>query len=128
MTIRELPPSEWGRLEHTELGGVIEACPPEQTMVFVVENDAHEIIGCWCCYSMLHLEGLWIREDHRLKGSVGRRLWGTMRRFLLSRGAIGAVTGSITHDVTQMLERAGARKLPGEQFYLPVVRSSEVTH
>lgn len=123
MTVRELPPSEWGRLAETELGGVIEHCPPEHTVVLVVENERGEIIGCWGCYSILHVEGLWIREDHRLKGSVGRRLWGTMRRFLLSKGAIGAVTGSMSHDVTEMLERAGARKLPGEHFFLPLTPS-----
>jgi len=127
MKVRELHPSEWGRLSETELGPLIDAMPLEHTMVLVVEDDAGEIVGCWGCYSILHVEGLWIRDDHRLKGSVGRRLWTAMRAFLTAKGAGGAVTASMNDDVTYMLERAGARKLPGEHFYLPV-RASHLTH
>ena len=79
MRVRELPPVEWGRLRETELGPIIDAMPLEHTMVLVVEDDAGEIVGCWGCYSILHVEGIWIREDHRKKGSVGRRLWTAMR-------------------------------------------------
>jgi len=127
MTVRELPPREWARLSETELGPLIEAMPPAHTMVLVVEDDEGQIVGCWGCYSILHVEGLWIREDHRRKGSVGRRLWTAMRAFLVAKGAGGAVTASMDHDVTAMLERVGARKLPGEHFYVPV-RPSHLTH
>jgi hypothetical protein len=96
-------------------------------MVLVVEDDAGEIVGCWGCYSILHVEGIWIREDHRKKGSVGRRLWTAMRAFLTAKGAAGAITGSVSRDVTDMLERVGAQKLIGEHFYLPV-RASHLTH
>jgi alkylation response protein AidB-like acyl-CoA dehydrogenase len=119
MTTRILPPEEWHRLTGTEVESIVPGLDPAQTAVLVVEDGA-AIIGTWVLLRMVHVECFWIAPAHRGKAGVAARLLRTMRGLLPAWGSTCPITGSVTPEMTSMIERLGGIKLPGDQFALPM--------
>ncbi len=91
--------------------------------MLVVEDDAGEIVGCWSLLSVIHVEGLWIRPDHRQHGSVGRALLTTMQRWIRQEGVDAVVTASTNGEMADYLDRLGALPIPGQTFLWPMRES-----
>lgn len=119
MQIRSLPPVEWGRLAHTDLGQSLAYVLPEKTDVLVVE-EGDEIIGCWAVLTIPHAEGVWIHPDYRGKTSVARKLWTAMRQTVERMGFTRVQTGACDPVIARLLERHGARKILMDSYILPV--------
>jgi len=114
MTRRMLTAGEFGQLIGTpfadELPQLAAIADPAATRVLVVE-DGGEIVAHWGVFRMPHLEGAWVRPDHRARGAAFRHLLGGMRALLLSQGTPTVYTGADTPDVADMLTRLGAAPL-----------------
>jgi hypothetical protein len=119
LTTRILPPTEWHRLTGTEVESIVPGLDPAHTAVLVVE-DGDAIIGTWVLLRMVHVECFWIAPAHRGKAGVAARLLRSMRALLPAWGSRCPITGSVTAEMTSMIERLGGIKLPGDQFALPM--------
>ena len=116
---RILPFAEYPRLNGTELGPVWPLLRPDDAFVTVVEQ-GDQIVACWALMRVWHLEGAWIHPAHRKKTAVARRLWVGMRRLAARLGVRSAMTAAVSDDVRAILKTAGATKLPGDHFLLPL--------
>ncbi len=116
---RVLDRTEWPRLVGTELELAIPYLPAD-TQVIVVEDDRHSIIGAWALVRVLHVEGVWVREDHRKRGAVARQLLRTMTKAARGLGAETVVTGALTDEVRRLIAGLGGARLPGDQYVLPL--------
>lgn len=117
MTTRLLPPSEWDRLAGTELE-TVHPHLPESARVIVVEDEAGAIVGCWCVFTSVHAEGVWIAPEHRTRGTVARRLLVGLRHQLEDLGATAVMTGAVSDDVRALIARLQGQPLPGEQYVI----------
>lgn len=117
MTTRILPPGEWVKLNGTEAETIWPHLNPFLAQVMVVE-DGDAIVGCWILMPVWHAECLWIAPAHRKIGSVARKLWRAMREAVLARGSKTVTTASMSEDVTKLLEKVGAAKIPGDHFVM----------
>ncbi len=115
MTTRILPPDEWPKLAGTEAEYVWPYLDPLKSRVVVIEDDG-AIIGCHILMNVLHAECLWIREDHRGKSSVARRLWTAVQTEAKAMGAQAFSTSSMSDDIDRLLEHVGAVKVPGKYY------------
>lgn len=111
MTTRILPAAEWGRLDGTELAGMVGQVDPARVTVHVVEHHG-AIVGCWAVLTMVHVEGLWIAPEHRRRGVVGRRLWDALCAHAAREGVTSVLTAAAKPDVAALLEARGATALP----------------
>jgi N-acetylglutamate synthase-like GNAT family acetyltransferase len=118
MTLRILPRKEWVRLAHTELEHAWAHLPPASTIVVVEEGET--IVGCWAVAPYVHVEGLWVHPDHRLRGRVGYRLLGGMVEVARSLGVDRVLTCAMSDEVRALLAHVGATPLPGEHYVLPL--------
>lgn len=119
MTSRLLPPMDWARLAGTELETVWPHLP-ESARVIVVEDDGGQIVGCWCLFTTVHVEGVWVHPDYRGKGSVARRLLVMMRQQARDLGAVAVMTGALTAQVRRLIATLGGTRVPGEQYVIPL--------
>jgi hypothetical protein len=123
-TVRELPPDEWPRLLALGEGlyaetGVLPV--PEHNRIMVIEDAESQIAGYWGVFTVVHVEPVWIKPQHRGRISVVRRLWEGMRDLLVSLKVPGAV--AIISDVDLPVNivaatKLGFQKVPGTLFYL----------
>ena len=120
MNAHILDRSEWPRLAETGLPlAVWSQLDPVQVQIVVVEEDG-EIVRCWATMACRHVEGFWSRPDHRGRAGTLRKLFLAMRELLKQQGATFVVTQAETPDVVKLLESAGASRLLGESYLLPV--------
>jgi hypothetical protein len=119
---RRLPEEEWYRLENL---GWLESTPrPGGAEVFVVEDHLGDIIGFWMVRTMVHIEPIWIREDHR-GGLVPRRLWRAVRQFLDTCRIPAAFCMTESPIVADYLTRLGIQELPDKvHLYEPTTNGS----
>jgi hypothetical protein len=115
-----LPPAEWPRLKGTELESVWPHLHADRATVLVVECDGH-IVATWMLVTIVHAEGLWIAPAFRKRTSVARRLWLAMRRAVRERGVLTIATSAVTDEVRELLDHAGAVKLPGDHYSMRVL-------
>lgn len=119
MVTRELPPSEWARLQGMDLAEAVPYLVPDRDVVLVVE-DGDRIVGCWALVTVRHAEGVWIHPDYRGKTSVARRLWVHMGAIARRLGVSRVVTGADDPGIARLLERHGAEKLSMESYVMAV--------
>lgn len=120
MTTRILPPEEWSKLADTEMGPALAAVNPDAITVVVAEDEAGDPIGCWGLVSFMHLEGMWIREDHRMRGRVLHRLWNAVCGVASARGLGAVFTGAADPHVVKWILKQGGAPLPFASFVLPL--------
>ncbi len=120
ITAHVLDRGDWHRLAETGLPlDVWSKLDPRDVQVVVVEDDG-VIVRCWATLACRHVEGFWCRPDHRGQAGTLRRLFVEMRTRLKALGATTVVTHAVTPDVVKLLESAGASRLPGDSYLLPV--------
>lgn len=120
ITAHILDRSEWHRLAETGLPlDVWSQLDPIACQIIVVEQDGI-IVRCWATMAIRHVEGFWCRPDHRARPGTLRKLFLSMRELLTHLGSTVVVTQAETPDVVKLLESAGASRLPGTSFLLPV--------
>lgn len=121
MTTRTLPPEEWAKLADTPtLGSVWARLRPDIDRVLVVE-EGDQIVGCWACLPMWHLEGCWTGGSC----SVARRLWIGVKRLLGELGVARVWTAAARDDAPVLaLLRKHAEPVTGaEHFVWPLGES-----
>jgi hypothetical protein len=117
---RVLAAHEWARLAETDLDlAVWGHLGPADAEIVIVE-DAGVIVACWATFLVRHVEGFWVHPDHRKRGGVLRRLFVGMRKVLLDLGTRAAATQADTPEIDALLRAAGATRIPGTSFLLPV--------
>jgi hypothetical protein len=122
MTHRILPPAEWPRLKGTPLGDELAklAIPAQGLTIFVVEDEAGQIVAHWSAFVALHGEQVWVRKDHRKKAAPIKHLLAAQAEFAATLGASHYITHSASDEVTRLLQTLGAARLPGEPYSVPV--------
>lgn len=120
ITSHILDRSEWHRIAETGLPvDVWSRLDPATVQIVIVEEDG-VIVRCWATMAVRHVEGFWCRPDHRARPGTLRTLFVAMRALLHSLGSTAVVTQAETPDIVKLLESAGASRLPGDSFLLPV--------
>lgn len=119
MITRVLPIEEWPRLKGTEAERLWPMLDPTRSQVLVVE-DAGRILGCWVLMWQMHAECVWVAEDQRKGTAVQRRLWEAMQEQAEKAQAGAVITGAISDDVRSLLEKHGAKKIPGDAYAIPI--------
>ena len=123
MMLRVLPPEEWSRLEGTEAESVWETFNPNNTRVLVVEDDG-KIVGTWTMLRTVHAECVWVDPKYRGSYGVTSRLLKGMRSVAKEWDVHSVITGSVSSDVTNIIERLGGIPMPCESFVLPLWKGS----
>lgn len=112
---RILPPEEWTvKLSGTALAG--HRLDPHHAIIVVVEDTAGAVIACWAAVETVHVEGLWIRADHRGLAVVARELFGGMIGELRELGVPEVMTNADSPDVEKLLRHVKAEQLPGTSW------------
>lgn len=127
---RTLPPEENYRA--IEAGGPLQevGIPPEQLArmsVAVVEVDG-VIVAYWVVWYALHVEPLWIREDHRKSVAVVKGLVDAMHGIVEASGEAAAfcvIDPENWATVGDYAERFGFYEAPGRLYYLVVQPPAE---
>ena len=117
---RVLPPEEWSRLDGTRVAPLAAAVSPSALTVVVVEDHAGQVVGTWTLLNVMHVEGFWVRDDHRGQGAVLRRLIAATRAEAIHRGLQLVWTSTTDEVVGDMLKRVGASLIDAQHFLLPV--------
>ena len=120
LTTRLLQRDEWHRLRETGLPLEVWLTLDQASVQIVIVEDDGEIVRCWATMAVRHVEGFWAREDHRKRGGSMRALFVGMRELLKALGSTAVVTQAETQDVADLLQSAGATRLPGDSYILPV--------
>lgn len=123
LSVRELPVEEWSKLLtmpglYHDLGYLP---APEHNRIVVIEDEAGEILGYWGAFTVVHVEPVYIRPEHRLRISVVRRLWEGMDKLLKDLQVPGAVAVISDEDAPvnlPMATKIGFTKVPGSLYYL----------
>ena len=115
LTDRLLPPAEWHRLAHLDLGQLTPALDPKATSIAVVEDASGAIVGCWAAILVVHAEGVWIDPAYR-KTTVALKLWRRMRTIVAGLGATAVVTGANSPDIAALLTRKRAQLIPYQEY------------
>lgn len=120
LTFRELDPSEFKDIPLEALGG--HQLPTENCRVVAGIDKSGKIAAIWVALAVVHLEPLWIREDHRNSGYVLRRLWTCLKDVLAPLGVRRTLT--VIADSVPVTGRIanwlGAEEIPGKLFFLDV--------
>lgn len=120
MVARILQASEWNRLKETGLDLALWSKLDPATVHIVIVEDAGQIVACWATFAVRHVEGFWVRPDHQKRGGALRRLFVGMRALLTELGSTSAVTQAETPEIAALLTSAGATRVPGDSYTLPV--------
>ncbi len=122
MTTRELPREEWGKIVEAEAGRDVLAAAPSDTQirVVVVEDEAGAVVGSWLVYPAVHVEGFWIAEAHRGRGSVLRRLLLGMTKAARTFGVAAVMTQSMSPKVDDLVSGYGGTMLQGRAWWFPL--------
>jgi hypothetical protein len=80
------------------------------------------IVAYWPCFYALHLEPLWIAEDHRKSAAVNRGLLECVAAVVQRTGEpVGfAIIDSPTAESYALAERIGFARVPGDLYYVIV--------
>lgn len=125
VVVRPLAPEEYSRLAGLPFTSVIGIPDPQLCSVLVAENSAGEIVGLWSAMPVVHLEGLWVREDYR-KTTVLGRLHRQMRVLLGQLGVRSCFTYVEDPDVLIIALKAGFQRLRGDLLYLELPAAEPV--
>lgn len=114
MTIRELHPAEFSKLNDNKWLEPERRPVPGVTRVVVAEDDNGEIQGFAFVQFVPHVEPVWVAEKHRF-GTVAKRL------FERARGLLSGNGGFLTHATNEQhgnyLERVGLKKRDNWMVY-----------
>ena len=121
MRTRILQPEEWHRIPTPDLPLLLPYVAPQNIAVIVAEDDKGEIIGCLSAMRVTHLEGIWVKPEHR----------GGMVAWALYRQAVALadvrheewVFGGAAEDDERMedlIQRCGGSQLPLKFYSMPV--------
>lgn len=84
----------------------------------VVEVDGR-IVAYWPCFYALHLEPLWIAEDHRQHPAVVRHLLEAMQEALQIIGeSVSFAIIDPSTDTLALAERLQFARVPGDLYYV----------
>lgn len=114
-TPRILPPEEWPtKLRGTALDG--HRLSPEHAVILVVEDQDGQVVACWAAFDAVHVEGLWIKAEHRGKAIVSRTLLKAMLDELHEKAVGEVMTNADTPEIETLLRHVGAHQLPGSSW------------
>jgi hypothetical protein len=120
LTSRELPPTEWPRLDGTELERMWPVLDPDHATVVVVEDEAGMIVGTWAVMAVVHAEGFGVSLAHRQDSRVLRLLMKTGHRVMARLGIASFVTAASTPEMATYLTRLQGIELPARFFTVPL--------
>jgi hypothetical protein len=117
MKARILPPSEWHRLDVTQLAQIGGTMRPEDIDIAVVE-DKGEIVSTMAILRVTHFESLWISPKHRGNAGMTRRLLKVAVKA--AKPAMWAWGCSDTEHMADVIQRIGGIKVPVESYIIPL--------
>lgn len=119
--MRVLPVHEWPKLSNVPCDTPWWLFDPIQTRVLVVEH-GESIVGTVSLLPFVHAECLWIAPEHRKRGHAARRLLRAVYQHAIAMKASRIWSGSVSEQMTSILYRLGAVKIPGFSYVFPVRR------
>ncbi len=108
LTVRELPQSEWHKLDGTGIGAVRQLLP--QTATVIVVERGENVVACWAGLPTCHyvVEGLEVVPAEQGNVAVLRKLLLGMKAHLRAEGVTNVLTGANTDEIRALLAHAGA--------------------
>ncbi len=128
-TVRLLTGEEYQRLlsfEPFQSGGLPS---PEVSRILVAELDG-AIVGFWGLFNAVHVEPLWIAEEHRKRPGLVRRLWSAVADQLRSVGVYTAFACIADRDAAQnvpLAMRLGFERVQGDLYVVRIQPQPELT-
>ena len=117
MTSRNLPESEWSKVDASSL---LRYANPEDVRIAVVENK-DKIVGKCVVLKITHLEGLWIDQKHRNAGIMNALMKQIVKASReLTNEFVMAGAGDGDDRMLSLLIRLGAERLPQSFFALGI--------
>lgn len=120
--VRELPPEEWAKVAHLEPFLTAGLPSPEHSRIIVAEQEG-VIVAFWGLFTAVHVEPLWIREDHRQRPGLVRRLWAAVVTTLRSAQVGTAFACIADADAARNIPlalRHGFARVPGDLYVVRV--------
>ena len=120
LTYRELDRSEFDRIPKEATDGI--TLPDSNCRVVAAINDRDQIVAIWAAVAVVHLEPIWIKEEHRKSPTLIRRLWAALRNVLKTEGVQSTMTVIPNNKpaTRRIAEWCGAREVDGKLFFLDV--------
>lgn len=129
LVVRELPPEEFDLLLQSPLFQQFGLPNLQHTRVVVAQEvGTGKLAAYWMIYDAVHVEPLWIDDQHRKRPGLARQLWGGVQRVLEQTDANTAYATIADQDMAMNLPQAtrlGFKKVPGALFYITVKGSEE---
>jgi hypothetical protein len=120
--VRVLPGEEYERLRVFPpfAGGLPN---PDFTRIIVAElgGPGGELVAVWSLIQAIHAEPMWVREDHRKRAGLIRRLWTSVWSELQAVGALMAFAIVADQDAAAnvpLVLRLGFEKLPADLYMI----------
>jgi hypothetical protein len=109
VTIRELPPEEYKKLEGHEFLHELGVPSPGCSRILVGE-DGGSIVAFWMLVAVPHLEPIWIDPKYR-RSMLAGRLWKAMQRVIDALPLSGVISNITDPIVGGYLERLGFKPM-----------------
>lgn len=117
LSFKALSPEEFGLIPTDALRGM----PAEILSGAVVAVDEAGAVVAMCgLISAIHLDPVWIREDHRNSPNILRRLWESTRQSLAVIGVRGVIGVATTPLMRKLCKWAGGMPIEGQQYVIAV--------
>lgn len=129
VVIRTLGPEEYSKLEGIGLFNIFNLPNMEHCIPVVAEKQpSGKIVAYWLVFDAVHVEPLWIDEEHRNKPGLARRLWKTVQDVLVAKQVPVAFACIGSGDMAAnlpMATRLGFKKLQADLFFIEVKPAPE---
>ena len=129
--VRDLPADDWHRLATLEPFATGGLPNPAFNRILVAEvgGPGGEVVGYWMVLTCVHAEPIWIKDEHRKRPGLIRRLWGAVWQVLQENDvqiAFACITDKDAASNVPLAMRLGFEKVPGDLYYIRVPpRASE---
>jgi hypothetical protein len=124
IVVRELPPAEFPLLLASPLFQHFGLPDLTHTRAIVAqEAGSGKLVAYWLIFDAVHVEPLWIAEEHRKRPGLARRQWKGVQDVLVETGTPTAYAMIAENDMAANLPQAtrlGFRKVPGQLFFIDV--------
>jgi len=127
--VRELPPDEYALLDATPLAqGIGPIKPSASHRVISAQDSSGRIVGYWFVNAVLHLEPLWIADEHRGRAGLVRRMWKGVQRIMREcNAAVGFAV--VNHEappyVIPRASKLGFQRVPGDLYQVVLQPSAK---
>lgn len=85
----------------------------------MAEDSTGQIVAYWCVFTTVHIEPMWIAEEHRGRVGLIRRLWGAVRGVLADMGVdVAFALIRPANPAAEYAKRLGFARTAGDSYFV----------